>query len=59
MYNVRLSPWGAIGDQKVAKCNTGGLGGSMVSVKCDFRLEKRFSTLLFLLTYFVAPFVCV
>ena len=59
MYNVRLSPWGAIGDQKVAKCNTGGLGGSMVSVKCDFKLEKCFSKLMFLLTYFVAPFVCV
>ena len=39
MYNVRLSPWGANGDPKAAKCSTGGLGGSMISVKCDFRLE--------------------
>ena len=39
MYNVHLSPMGANGDQKAAKCNTGGLVVSMVSVKCDFRLE--------------------
>ena len=38
MYNVRLSPCGANGDQKAAKCNRG-QGGSMVSVKCGFRLE--------------------
>ena len=46
MYNVRLSPWGENGDQKAAKCSTGGLGGSMVSIKGDFRLEC-FSTLMF------------
>ena len=45
MYNVRLSPWGANGEQKAAKRSTGGLRGSMVSVKCDFRLEC-FSTLM-------------
>ena len=39
MYNVCLSQWGANGDQKAAKCSAGGLGGSMVSVKCDFGLE--------------------
>ena len=39
MYNVRLSPWEANGYQKATKCSPGGLGGSMVSVKCDFRLE--------------------
>ena len=39
MYNVDLSPRGANGDQKATKCSVGGLGGSMVSVKCDFRLE--------------------
>ena len=44
------------GDQKAAKCNTGGLGGGMVSVKCGFRLEY-FSTLTFLLTNIVATFV--
>ena len=46
MYNVCLSPWGANGDQKHAKCNTGGLGGSKINVKCDFRLAC-FSTLVF------------
>ena len=56
MYNVHLSSWGANGDQKTAKCNTGKLGWSMVRLKCDFRLEC-FSTLMFLLTYFVAAFV--
>ena len=55
MYNVWLSPWEAIGDQKATKCNSGGPRGSMVSVKCDFRLEC-FSTLIFLLIYFVAIF---
>ena len=39
MFNAGLSSWGANGDQKAAKCNTGGLVVSMVSVKCDFRLE--------------------
>ena len=39
MYNVRLSPCGVNGDLKTAKCNTGELGGGMVSVKCGFRLE--------------------
>ena len=39
MYNVHLSPMGANGDQKAAKCNTAGLVVSMVSVKCDFRLK--------------------
>ena len=58
MYNVRLSPCGANGDQKAAKCCTGGLGGSMVSVKCDFRLEY-FSTLMVFYTYFVAAFECI
>ena len=38
MYNVRLSPCRANGDQKAGKSNRG-LGGSMVSVKCGFRLE--------------------
>ena len=56
MYSVCLLPWVANGDQKAAKCNTGGLGGSMISLKCDFRLEC-FSTLMFFLTYFVAAFV--
>ena len=54
----QLSPCGANGDQKVAKCNTGGLGGSMVSGKCDSRLEC-FYTLMLLLTSFVAAFVCI
>ena len=54
MYNVRLSPCGANGDKKAAKCNRG-LGGSMVSVKCGFRLEC-FSTLMFFLTNIVAAF---
>ena len=45
MYNIHLSPWGANDDQKAAKCSTGGLEGSMVSVKSDFRLEC-FSTLM-------------
>ena len=58
MYNARFSPWGANGDQKAAKSNTEGLGGSMVSVKRDFRL-KYFSTLMLWLTYFVAVFVCI
>ena len=58
MYNVCLSPWGANDDQKTAKCNTGGLGGSKISVKFDFRLAC-FSTLMFLVTYFVAAFVCI
>ena len=58
MYNVCFSPWGAIGDQKATKRNSVGLRGNMVSVKCDFRLEC-FSTLIFLLIYFVAAFVCV
>ena len=49
MYNVRLSPWGANGDQKAAKCHTGGLGGCMVSAKCDFRLEC-FSTFMVFFT---------
>ena len=44
------------GDQKAAKCNTGELWGSMVSVKCGFRLEC-FSILMFLLTDNVAGFV--
>ena len=56
MYNVRLPPCGVNGDQKAAKCNTGVLGGSMVSVKCGFRLEQCFSTLMFLLTD-IAAFV--
>ena len=38
MCNVWLSPYGENGDQKAGKCNRG-LGGSMVSVKCGFRLE--------------------
>ena len=38
MHSVFLSPWGANGDQKAAKSNTGGLGGSIISLKCDFRL---------------------
>ena len=58
MHNVRLSPWGENGDQKAAKCSTEGLVVSVVSVKCDFRLEC-FSTLMFLLTCFVAAFVCI
>ena len=58
MYNVRLSPCGENGDQKATKCSTGGPGGSMVSVKCDFRLEC-FSTLMVFFTYFVAAFVCI
>ena len=37
--HILLSPWGANGDQKAAKCNTGGLGGRMIRAKCDFRLE--------------------
>ena len=38
MYSFCLSPWGANGDQKkAAKCNIGGLGGSIISLKCDFR----------------------
>ena len=56
MYSVRLPPCGVNGDQKAAKCNTGVLGGSMVSVKCGFRLEQCFSTLMFLLTD-IATFV--
>ena len=58
MYNVCLSPWGANGDQKAGKCNTRGLAGSIINVKCDFRLEC-FSTLMFLLTYFVDGLVCI
>ena len=58
MYNNCLSPGGANGDQKTAKCNTGGLRGSKISLKCDFRLAC-YSTLMFLLTYFVAAFVCI
>ena len=38
------------------KLQSGGLGGSMGSVKCGFRLEC-FSTLMFLLTNIVAAFV--
>ena len=57
MYNVRLSPCGANGDQKAAECNRG-LGGRMVSVKCGFRLEY-FSTLMFFLTNIVAAFYLV
>ena len=38
MHNVRRSPCGSNGDQKAGNCNRG-LGGSMVSVKCAFRLE--------------------
>ena len=37
MHNVRISPCGANGDEKAAKCNRG-LGGGMVSVKHGFRL---------------------
>ena len=55
MCNVCLSPWGANGYQKVAKCSTGGLGGSMVSIKCDFRLES-FSTLMVFLYLFCSCF---
>ena len=58
MYNVCLSPWGANDDQKPAKCNTGGLGGSKIIVNFDFRLACFF-TLMFLLTYFVVAFVCI
>ena len=57
MYNVRLPPCGVNGDQKAAKCNTRELGGSMVSMKCGFRLEQCFSTLMFLLTDIAAAFV--
>ena len=57
MYNVRLSPWGANGDQKAGKCSIGGLGGSMVSVKCDFRAEC-FSTLMVFL-YLICICFCV
>ena len=39
MYNLRLSPFGANGDQKAAKCKNGGLGRSMVNVECGFRLQ--------------------
>ena len=56
MYNVRLSPCETNGDQKAGKCNRG-LGGSMVSVKCGFRLEYCFSMLMFFLTNIVAAFV--
>ena len=56
MYNVRLSPCGTNGDQKAGKCNRG-LGGSMVSVKCGFRLEYCFSMLMCFLTNIVAVFV--
>ena len=41
---------------KKLQSNTGELGGSMVSVKCGFRLEC-FSTVMFLLTDIVAAFV--
>ena len=49
---------GAKGDQEAAKCNTEGLQWGMVSVKYDFRSECFF-TLMYLLTYFVAAFVCI
>ena len=41
---------------KKLQSNTGELGGSMVSVKCGFRLEC-FSTVMFFLTDIVAAFV--
>ena len=39
MCNARLSAYGVNGDQKAAKCNTGELGGSMVSARYGFKLE--------------------
>ena len=57
MYNVRLSPYEVNGEVKAAKCNTGELSGSMGNVKCGFRLEQCFSTLMLLLTDIVAALV--
>ena len=37
MHSVCLSVLGANGHLKAVKCNTGALGGSMISLKCDFR----------------------
>ena len=53
-----MGTWGENGDQKAAKCNTGRLRESMVSVMYGFRLEYFYTLMAFFIS-FVAVFVCI